>query len=142
MSNPPSGNKPRKNLLPLHGFLSLTMLTIQSLLGVGTTLFFAFPETGSRWAAASGGWAGGHVIVGTVLLLLAIWVVVLAFRNKARVWKVASIVGLVGVLAAWLFGYSFVEKDNDVVSYLMSCSMGVAYLAYAFGLWKGENSPT
>ncbi|MEI8093517.1 MAG: hypothetical protein WCG80_04840 [Spirochaetales bacterium] len=142
MSNPVAGPKPRKNLLPLHGFLSIALLTVQFLLGVGTTLFFEFPEAGSRWAAASGGWAGAHVIAGTLLLLLAIWVVVLAFRSKAGVWKVASIVGLVGIVAAWLFGYSFVEKDNDVVSYLMTCSMGLAYLAYGYGLWKGENSPS
>ena len=105
-------------------------------------MFQELPAEGSRWAAASGGWAGAHVIVGTLLLLLAIWVVVLSFRNKAGVWKVASIVGLVAVIAAWLFGYSFVEKDDDLVSYLMSCSMGVAYLATGYGLWKGENAAT
>jgi hypothetical protein len=134
--------KVRKNMLPLHGFTALVLLTVQFLLGIGATLFQELPEEGSRWAAASAGWVGGHVIIGTLLLLLSIWVVVLALRNKAKVWTIASIVGLVGVLAAWLFGYAFVEADNDTVSYLMSCGLALGYLAYGAGLWLGERDPS
>ena len=136
----PTPASPRKNRLPALGFVSLVVLTAQFLLGMDAALFFKFPETGSRWAAASSGLVGVHVILGSLMVLFAIVLLVLAIRGRKPRWLIASIVGLVGIGAAWYFGTLFVQADSDPASYLMSCGFALAFLGYGWGLWAGERT--
>jgi hypothetical protein len=129
---------PKPHRLPLWSFLTLVLVVAQFLLGMDANLFFKFPETGSRWAAASSGLVGLHVILGTLLLAVGILVLVLALRRRLILWTAAAALGLVGIGMAWYFGSSFVTADSDLSSFFMSCGFALALLAYGWGLWIGE----
>jgi hypothetical protein len=133
-------SQPKPHRLPLWAFVTLVLTVTQFLLGMDANLFFTFPETGSRWAAASTGLVGLHVILGTLLLVVGLVVLVLALRRKLGRWIVSAVLGLVGIAAAWWFGSSFVTADSDAASFLMSCGFALSLLAYGWGLWAGERA--
>ena len=129
---------PKPHRLPRWSFLTLILVVAQFLLGMDANLFFKFPDGANRWASASTGMLGVHVILGTLLLVVGILVLVLALRRKLVLWTAAAAVGLAGIGVAWYFGSSFVTADSDLASFFMSCGFALALLAYAWGLWAGE----
>ena len=110
----------------------------QLLLGMANTFWLEVPESGSGWStAAPMGLLMGHTTVGVALLVLAVWIVVAAFRGHDRNWLTASAVGIAGILIAAGGGIAFMnETSNDGASFLMAVGTAVALAAYALGLYR------
>jgi hypothetical protein len=140
----------RLNVLRRRAVVTLTLLVIQFLLGMGTNLFVMIPTHHS--GAGAGPFLSGivasllwsfssglpvliaHVVLGIVLLLSAIDLVVHAVRSRraAAIWLTAG--GLVGIVMAAINGASFLKYGLDVNSMLMSAGFAIALLCYVFVL--------
>lgn len=119
----------------------LVALAIQLLLGVANNLWLSLPAK-DAWRAASPGlllWA--HIVVGTAVVVLAIWILVLATRlgnlaNQILAWATTA-----GVVAAWISGASFVTSQLDVSSFLMATGFAVALVAAGWPVKSREGHP-
>lgn len=131
--------------------LALLLLAIQFLAGMLVNLFVVVPaahpgtNADNYFAGVAQGvaWALGnsvfelrlHVIIGLLLFFDALALVALAIPARRRAWIVASIVGLLGILAAGFNGASFMNYGHDFSSLLMSIGFLLAVVAYALGFY-------
>jgi hypothetical protein len=120
------------------GAAMVVTLLVQLLLGMANTFWLAVPETGSGWSAAAPmGLLMAHTTLGAALLVLAVWIVVAAYRGHDRIWLTASAVGMVGILIAAGGGIAFMgQTSNDGASFLMALGTAVALAGYALGLYR------
>jgi len=120
------------------GAAMVVTLLLQLLLGMANTFWLTVPETGSGWSAAAPmGLLMAHTTLGAALLVLAVWIVVVAFRGKDRNWLTASAAGIAGILVAAGGGIAFMgQTSNDGASFLMTLGTAVALAAYALGLYR------
>lgn len=103
----------------------VVLLLAQFLLGIATNLYVTIPKdhpgTKGGYFAGIGkgiGWALGsgpvplaiHAALGSALVLVAITVVVLAVRSRARRWIFCGLIGLIAIIAAWFNGVSFYQR--------------------------------
>lgn len=115
-------------------------LIIQYLLGMYTNMFVNFPESGTErqmWEfARSQTVLVVHILLGIFLLLNSIWMIIRAFRAKAKVWKIPAVIGFLTIFLAAFGGTKFVPTQNDNYSFLMAVAFLVALIAYFWGLYK------
>lgn len=121
----------------LGAAMVLTLL-VQLLVGMANTLWLTVPDSGSGWATASpAGLLMAHIGLGTLLLVLAVWIALLAWRGRDRTWLTASAVGVLGVVIALGAGLTFMsDVSNDVASYLMAAGTVIAIAGYVYGLYR------
>jgi hypothetical protein len=115
------------------GVAMIVLLLAQFLVGMANTFWLKTPESGpAAKTATPAGLLMGHVTLAFVLPVLAIWILVVAVRARARGWVIASIVGLIGIVVAFGGGSSFInEVSNDGASFTMAVGWAVAMAAYA-----------
>ncbi len=126
--------------LRLYTVITIALLALQYGLGMAASMFTTFPEGASApqlWAFA---WAQPlimwHIIVGSLLPLVALLLCVRAVQTKRREWVVPSVVGFVAMLAAGGAGSLFVQTQIDAYSYIMSIAFLVSFAAYFWGLYR------
>lgn len=110
----------------------LGLLSLQFILGMISTLYTKFPETTDQaelWRAANSDWATlGHMIVGTLIVILGLVLVVKGAKLK-KPFSMLTLIAFVAVLIAAFGGEEFVRTQNDVYSMVMAVgfivSMGV-----------------
>jgi hypothetical protein len=105
--------------LKLMTVFNLVLLSLQAWTGDVMVIFAAFPQgalntfADAYQALQSVGWPAPlaivHAVGGILILLLALGIVVVAFRRtKSRSVRVTSLLGLIAVLSAVVGGYLFV----------------------------------
>lgn len=131
--------------------LALLLLAVQFLVGMLVNLFVTVPtvhpgtQAPEYFSGVAQGvvWALGnsvfdlrlHVIIGLLLFLDALALVVLAIAARRRAGLIASIVGLLGIMAAGFNGASFMNYGHDFSSLFMSVGFLLAIVAYALGFY-------
>ena len=128
--------------LPLLGLIMTHTLILQILLGLANTFWLSTPESGSGWSSASPNWLVSlHMLLGIVLVGLAIWIAVGAWRTDSAIWKRASVLGIIGLVGAFVTGIAFMsDVSQDVWSFVMALGCCVSIVAYATGLYREARS--
>jgi hypothetical protein len=129
--NPPTG-------IRALGAAMVVTLLCQLLLGMANTFWLTVPDSGSAWSVETPtGLLMAHMTLGVVLLVLAIWIAVAAFRGHDRNWLTASAFGIFGILLGFGGGIAFMgQTSNDGASFLMAVGTSVAIAGYALGLHR------
>jgi hypothetical protein len=108
----------------------VVLLLIQYVLGIGYSLYGTAPTAAKPIKPFASPLIAAHVILGTLLIVIAIYLVVAAFRASMRIAAGASIIGLASLIAAWVSGSAFSEKGTDGYSMAMGVLTAVAILCY------------
>ncbi|HEX9541281.1 MAG TPA: hypothetical protein VGA04_24205 [Streptosporangiaceae bacterium] len=106
------------------------LLIIQYVLGIAYTLYGTMPTAGKQVGLFSSPLLAVHVIVGTLLVLAAIYLVIAAVRARIRLAVIMSVIGLLSILAAWVTGSAFAQKGASGFSMAMGVMTAVALLCY------------
>jgi hypothetical protein len=115
-------------------FHMLILLIIQYVLGIAYNLYGTAPTASKKLALFSSPLLAAHVVVGTLLILVAVYLVVLAIRARVPVGIAMSVVGLLALLGAWGSGSAFAQKGADGYSMAMAVLTAVALLCYLVNL--------
>jgi len=116
--------------------LILVALVLEFVLGMYTALFVQFPDTlvngnAWSWSMTESPIIFAHVLLGTLLFLLALSVVVFGFASRNRNAIVSSIAGLVLTGVAYMSGSAFLSNVAlDNLSFSMSLGFLGSILAY------------
>ncbi|HEY5135577.1 MAG TPA: hypothetical protein VIJ41_07295 [Candidatus Nanopelagicales bacterium] len=123
-------------LRTLGAAMVLTLLA-QLIVGMANTFWLSLPESGPGWdAAAPALLLSAHLVVGTALLVLGVWIAVLAVRDRDRGWVIASGLGILGIVTAIGGGSTFMsDTSDDAASFVMAIGAAVAIASYALGLY-------
>lgn len=130
----------------------LAMLALQFILGMILNLFVALPskhpgQDGNYFVRSghSFAWAitfgGGvtlflHVLVAIGLLVHSIFFIFRAVKLGSKHWIWTGAIGLVGIMAAFSNGLSFLDFNKDFSSFIMAMGYIVATIAYAVGIFE------
>lgn len=104
------------------------LLLIQYVLGIAYNLYGTAPTPANKIKVFSSPLLGAHVVVGTLLIVFAIYLVVVAVRGRERVAVVASIAGLACIIGAWASGSAFTQEGTSGYSMAMGLLTAVALL--------------
>jgi hypothetical protein len=107
------------------------LLVIQYVLGIAYNLYGTAPTASKKITAFSSPLLAAHVVVGTALVLAAIYLVVAAARARIGPALVLSVIGLLSILAAWASGSAFAQNGDSGLSMTMAVMTAVALLCYA-----------
>ena len=129
--------------LQKQGVGMMSMLTVQYLLGVTTTLFVKFPENehgGRLWRFA---WTQLplvlHIIIGLLLLSGSLVLLIRTIYSKDKTWIIAASVAFGAIIVAVIGGVFFIPTQTDAYSFIMASSFIIALLAYFFGIYVSKN---
>ena len=120
---------------------------VQFFLGMWLNLFGAFPLANSSFGGAltdgSDPILAIHTILGVFLLVGAIAVLVLSFRDHLRMIRWFTLTGLVGMILAGVGGSGFVSTgySSALSSFLMAVGFAVALTGYYEGLVRLRTYP-
>lgn len=122
---------PARRLTAL-GIGMIAALLLQVVVGVADAVWLEVPETGNAWtASAPMPLLNAHLLLGTGITALALWMLVDAIRSRARVWIISTVVGLLGVITALGGGSAFLSTNGDPVSsFMMTIGCVVAIAAF------------
>lgn len=115
-------------------------LLAQVLLGVANAGWLDVPEAGDPFAGATPAWLlVAHVVVGTMIVVGAVVVLVLAIRSHRRTCVWAAVLGVWGVVLAWASGSTFISTHGaEWASMLMATGCVVAIAAYVVALARDD----
>jgi len=119
-----------------HSLLTLGVLMIEFVLGMYTALFVKFPDTlvngeAWRWSMESSPIILIHILVGTMLVLLAVSALVFAIMSHSRAALIGAIAGLVLIAVAYMGGSVFLSNVNeDINSFIMALGFMGSVAAY------------
>ncbi len=122
------------------GAAMLVTVLAELLLGLADTFWLPLPDSGSGWNVAAPAALLMARMMGTALLVLAIWITFLAWRHCERAWLTASALGIVIAVAG---GSSFIsDVSNDGASSRMAVGCTLAIAGYAYGLHRLPTTAT
>ncbi len=116
-------------------FRMMILLLIQYVLGVAYNLYGTAPTATKKVEPFSSPLIAVHVIVGTLLIVGAIYVLVISVRAKARLAVTMSSAGLLALLAAWGTGSAFTQTGDSGFSMAMAATTALALLGYLVNVW-------
>jgi len=125
-------------------YLSVTKGAIHSLLaifilGMIANLYIEIPADGNAWTwiFTHSGVIASHAVLGTLLVLVAVASLVLAFLNHRTSWIVASTLGLIFIGLAAFYGSDFVSAGgSELSSLLMAFGFLGAMVSYASAVFQ------
>lgn len=106
------------------------LLLAQYVLGIAYNLYGTPPTATKKLRLFSSPLLAAHVVVGTLLIVLAIYLVVAAIRARVRGAVVAAGIGLASLIGAWVTGSAFTEKASSGYSMAMGVLTAVALICY------------
>jgi hypothetical protein len=130
----------RIGALRSNALAALVMLVLEFGLGVVVNLYATLPksDSGATFLSALAAAIGNgplslsiHAVLGTLLLVTGIICIVRAALTRISSALTFSIIGLVGILAAWGSGVGFIGTQDDSASLAMAIATAVALLSYA-----------
>ncbi len=116
-------------------YTQVILLVVQFLLGMDTNLYVNVPTTltSTFWTDPSTWIIRFHMIVGTLILLIGIYLVVKMSAVKNRMVVGATLSGLFWVIVAYASGLAFLFGGaNNIFSFTMAIGFLFALLSYAF----------
>ena len=118
------------------GVVMVTTLLAQAVLGVANELWTHVPSSGDPVTSAVPLWLlTAHVMLGTIVVVLAVVLAVSALRGHDRTWGVPATGGLLASAGAWLSGHLFlVTYGQDAASLSMAACCMLAIGSYVGGL--------
>ena len=124
------------------GLMMIGSLLIEFLLGMANTFWLETPESGSGWSGSSPMWLViVHIVWGTLVLLLGLWIVIVARKGKSRTWLNLGGLGFVGIFISFAAGNTFMnDVSSDVSSFVMSVGLAIALFFYSFALFKKDEA--
>ncbi|HEX3516934.1 MAG TPA: hypothetical protein VHT26_23340 [Trebonia sp.] len=111
-------------------FRLVLLLLVQYVLGIAYNLYGTAPTATKKVTLFSGPLIAVHVVVGTLLILGAVYLVVISVRARSRLAVTASALGLLSLIAAWVTGSAFTENGDSGFSMAMGVTTAVALLCY------------
>ncbi|HEY3873560.1 MAG TPA: hypothetical protein VGM10_34705 [Actinocrinis sp.] len=138
----PAGRGSRR--LRIASLVSLVLLLIEYLLGMGVNIFVKVPaaDQGASIPAAIGkamsngpGGLAAHAGVGLLLVVNVTVVLILSFRVRPRLVPISSALAFLCVLGAAVSGARFVGNGDNGSSMAMATLTGVAIACYAANLF-------
>ncbi len=75
-----------------------------------------------------------HIYISLALLVNTLAILIIATKFKIKNWTAISAISIVSVLLAANQGFSFLNDENNLASFLMSLSFIVAFSINAYGL--------
>jgi hypothetical protein len=121
---------------------TLHTLALMFILGMIANLYIEIPEGTAAsaawsWVFSNSGVIVAHIVLGTLLVVIALASLVLAVMSKNRTAILASSFGAVFTLAAYYFGADFVTAgDSALSSLLMAFGFFGALASYGLGVYK------
>jgi hypothetical protein len=106
------------------------LLLAQYVLGIAYNLYGTAPTAAKAIKLFSSPLLGAHVVLGTLLIVIAIYLVVVSVRVGIRAAVAVSVLGLVSLLAAWITGSAFAQKGTVGFSMAMGVLTAVGLLCY------------
>jgi hypothetical protein len=106
------------------------LLLIQYILGLSYNLYGKMPTANKKVGIFSSGLLAVHVILGTLLIVIAIYLVVITIKATIRLALITSVIGLLSLLGAWVTGSAFTQKGGDGYSMAMGVLTAAAMLCY------------
>src|SRR5512138_1799203 len=102
----------------LHSLIAIIVLVLEFVLGMYTALFVKFPESlvegnAWRWSMTHSFMVMSHVILGTVLMIIALATLGFAFAVRKRAAIITSVVALVMVALAYMSGTVFLSNIEE-----------------------------
>jgi hypothetical protein len=127
--SPSTGSRPARRISATS--LALVVLVLaQYVLGIAYNLYGTPPTATNNIKLFSSPLLATHVVVGTLLIVIAVYLVVASVRARIPVATLASITGLVSLIAAWISGSAFTQKGTSGYSMAMGVLTAVALLCY------------
>ena len=132
--------KPNSKRITIFRYITLAVLAglvLEFILGMVTALYVQFPDTlaGNNawpWAMKASPVVMAHVIIGTILLLLAIGALIYGLASRDKTAAYGGVAGLALTLLAYLSGSSFLANTvDDTFSFLMALGFIGSLTAYA-----------
>lgn len=112
------------------------MLIIQFILGIIYSLYGTAPTSTKSVGWFSNGWLALHVILGILLVLAGIGLLVQTLRTNSGVLKGMSVVGLIGIIAAFGAGAGFTQNGDAGASLGMALAFAVSLACYVILLLR------
>jgi hypothetical protein len=106
------------------------LLLAQYVLGMADNLYGTAPTAAKPVKMFSSPLLGAHVALGTLLIVIAVYLVVASVRASMRIAVVASVIGLASLVGAWISGSAFTQKGTSGFSMAMGVLTAVAILCY------------
>lgn len=107
------------------------LLLAQFVLGTADNLYGTAPTAAKPVKMFSSPVLGAHVALGTLLIVIAVYLVVASIRaGMRRIAVVAAVIGLVSLVGAWISGSAFTQKGTSGFSMAMGVLTAVALLCY------------
>ena len=122
---------------------AIILLVIQELLGMYNNLFVNFPTGGfaEYWHFAVRSVAVvAHIIVGTLGLFGAIFLLIRAIRIRDHHWITVGTIGTSAMGLAVILGALFVSTQNDIFSFFMSLVFLVAIINMCWAFFSVKYS--
>lgn len=135
----PTASRPARHL-SAASFALVILVLAQYVLGISYSLYGTTPTATKALKLFSSPLLAAHVIVGTLLIVIAVYLVVVAVRARIRAATIASIIGLISLIAAWISGSAFAQKGTDGFSMAMGVLTAVALLCYT-AMTKAPGEP-
>jgi uncharacterized membrane protein len=112
------------------------LLLAQYVLGIGYSLYGTAPTATKKLKPFSSPLLAAHVVLGTLLIVVAIYLVVVSVRARTLVAAMASIIGLASIIAAWISGSAFTQKGASGYSMAMGVLTAVALTCYVLNVYS------
>jgi hypothetical protein len=113
----------------------VVLLLVQYVLGISYNLYGTAPSATRKVEPFSSPVLAVHVVVGTLLIVVAIYVVVVSIRARTALAVVTSVVALASLVAAWISGTAFIQKGANGFSMAMGVLTAVALLCFVVNTW-------
>lgn len=136
----PSATARSARRLSTASFALVILLVAQYVLGIAYNLYGATPTATSNIKPFSSPLLAAHVVVGTLLIVIAIYLVVASIRARIPTATLISVTGLLSLVAAWITGSAFTQKGTSGYSMAMGALTAVALLCYT-ALIKTRGEP-
>jgi len=124
-------------------YLSVTKGAIHTLLaifilGMIANLYIEIPAESNAWSwvFTHSSVIASHAVLGTLLVVVSVASLVLAFLNHRVAWITASALGLIFTAAAAYFGASFLSAESELSSLLMAFGFLGALVSYALAVFQ------
>lgn len=120
----------------LHSLIAIVVLVLEFVLGMYTALFVQFPESlvegnAWHWSMTQSFIVMSHVILGTILMVIAFAAFGFAVAIRKRAVVITSVVALVMVALAYMSGTVFLSNiEEDAYSFSMAIGFVGAMVAY------------
>lgn len=125
----------REGRISAASFGLVILLLAQYVLGIAYNLYGTAPTATKTIKSFSSPLLAAHVLLGTLLIVVAIYLVVASVRARTRITAITSIIGLVSLIAAWISGSAFTQKGASGYSMAMGVLTAVALTCYVINVY-------